>query len=220
MERLLREQNDRTWLARRESGALRWTIGYGYHPLWAFWEAVGLSALAWVLYRRSYLAGNIVPKEKDAYESFRRDGQPPDYYTRFAPMVYAVENSLPLLKLGQEDSWHPEPNPDKAPSHQKGWPTRLGRPRVWTRLRRLQEFLISWGLYPDPNLENPTRPLQRLLVFCGLQPHPNRETPPSRISRRFTSPRFLRWLLWIQILLGWLLATLFLAGVTGVVRKE
>jgi hypothetical protein len=29
-----------------------------------------------------------------------------------------------------------------------------------------------------------------------------------------TSPRFLRWFLWAQILLGWLLATLFVAGFT------
>ena len=128
MERLLREQNDRTWLARGESGLLRWTIGYGYHPLWAFWESVGLSALGWVLYRRSYLAGNIVPKEEGACECFKRDGQPPDHYTRFAPLVYAVENSLPLVKLGQQDTWRPEPNTENPPSRQKKWPTSLGRP--------------------------------------------------------------------------------------------
>jgi hypothetical protein len=28
------------------------------------------------------------------------------------------------------------------------------------------------------------------------------------------------WFLWFQILLGWLLATLFVAGISGVVRKE
>jgi len=33
-------------------------------------------------------------------------------------------------------------------------------------------------------------------------------------------PGFLRWFRWVQVLLGWLLATLFVAGVTGVVRKE
>ncbi len=34
------------------------------------------------------------------------------------------------------------------------------------------------------------------------------------------SPTFVQLLLWIQILLGWVLATLFVAGVTGIVRKD
>jgi hypothetical protein len=34
------------------------------------------------------------------------------------------------------------------------------------------------------------------------------------------SPDFLRWLLRVQILLGWLLATLFVAGVTGITRRD
>jgi hypothetical protein len=220
MERRRREQEDHTWPARLESGILRRTIGYGYNPLLAVYWMAGLSGLGWILYRRAYLAGNIVPKEEGACKSFKRDGQPPDHHTAFAPLVYAVENSLPLVKLGQEDTWHPEPNPENALSRQRSWPTSLGRPRVWTRLRRLQQFLISGGLYPDPNPENPVRPLQRFLVLCGLQHHPNREAPRSKLSRWFTSPRFLRWFLWIQVLLGWLLATLFVAGVTGVVRKE
>jgi len=32
--------------------------------------------------------------------------------------------------------------------------------------------------------------------------------------------RHVRWFLWGQILLGWLLATLFIAGVSGIVHKE
>jgi hypothetical protein len=42
--------------------------------------------------------------------------------------------------------------------------------------------------------------------------------PNPRASPRFSA--FLRWFRWGQVLLGWLLATLFVAGVTGVVRKE
>jgi sRNA-binding regulator protein Hfq len=42
--------------------------------------------------------------------------------------------------------------------------------------------------------------------------------PNPRASRRM--PGLLRWFRWAQVLLGWLLATLFVAGVTGVVRKE
>jgi hypothetical protein len=219
MERRRREQKDRTWPAHLKSAILRGTIGYGYNPLLAVYWIAGLSGLGWILYRRSYLAGNMVPKEKEAYDSFKGRGQPPDHYTKFAPLVYSVENSLPLVKLGQEDTWQPEPNAENALSQQRRWLTSLGPPRDWTRFRRLQNILVALGLMRDPNPQNPLRPLQRFLVFCGIQPHPTRETPPSRFSRWLTSPRLLLWFLWIQILLGWLLATLFLAGVTGIVHS-
>ena len=42
--------------------------------------------------------------------------------------------------------------------------------------------------------------------------------PNPQVSRWM--PSLLRWFRWGQVLLGWLLATLFVAGVTGVVRKE
>jgi hypothetical protein len=183
MERLRRQQEDRTWPARVGSGVLRLTIGYGYNPLLAVYWIAGLTGLGWILYRRSYLAGSIVPTEKDAYEAFKRDGRPPQHYTAFAPLVYSLENSLPLVKLGQGDTWHPESNADDTLPRQKTSLTAHASPSLWAPLRRARRWLICRGLWP-------------------------------------TSPKFLRWFLWIQILLGWLLATLFLAGVTGVVRKE
>jgi hypothetical protein len=47
-------------------------------------------------------------------------------------------------------------------------------------------------------------------------------------SGRVTSPAlqvigassFLRWFRWIQICLGWILTTLFVSGVTGILRKD
>jgi hypothetical protein len=220
MERLRRKQTDWSIPTRVESGLLRWTIGYGYHPLWAFWELIGLSALGWILHRRSYLAGNIVPTDRDAYESFKRDGRPPAHYEGFAPLIYSAENSVPLIKLGQADKWQPAPSSESALSRLSEWPTSLGRRCTWTWFRWLQRLLVLCGLLPDPNPENRLRPFQRLLIWLGLQPHPNPEEKRSRLSRWFTSPTFLHWFLWIQILLGWLLATLFVAGVTGVVRRE
>jgi hypothetical protein len=218
MERRRREKD--TWPERFSGDILRWTIGYGYDPGWAIWGIALMSGVAWIIYRRGYLAGKMVPKEKDAYESFKSEGKSPGGYTPFAPFVYAVENSVPLVKLGQEDTWHPDSDAEPSPSHQKPWPSSLGRRRDWSRLRWVQRFLISGGLCPDPNLGNPLRPLQRLLVFCGLQPHPNADTPPSPFSRWLTSPRFLHWFLWIQILLGWVLATLFAAGVSGIIKSS
>jgi len=122
----------------------RVTIGYGYCPLWAFWEVLVLIVLGWAVYERSYVIRNIVPTDKDAYVAFKHDGQPPGYYPGFVPLIYSLENSLPLVKLGQTEKWQPDP----------------------------------------------------------------------------ISAIYLRYFLWFQILLGWFLATLFVAGVTGVVHKE
>jgi hypothetical protein len=192
-------KEDRHWIDPLRRWPLRATVGYGYRPLWAFWEVLGLSALGWIIYRRSYLAGNIVPADKDAYRSFKSDGQPPTDHCRFAPLVYSVENSLPLVKLGQADKWQPEPKPASPPPQQGNRAIRVDRQHIWPPF-------LNW--------------LHRLLILLGLLVDPNAEALPSRFSRWGTTPRFLRWFLWIQILLGWLLATLFVAGVTGIVRTE
>jgi hypothetical protein len=31
------------------------------------------------------------------------------HYPRFAPFVYTLENALPLVKLGMDDKWAPDP---------------------------------------------------------------------------------------------------------------
>jgi hypothetical protein len=220
MERLRRKQEDHNPVAQAWSSLFRVTIGYGYNPAWAIYEILGLSAIGWIIYRRSYLAGGITPTEKDAYESFKYKGQPPPHYTAFAPLVFSVENSLPLVKLGQEDTWHPEPDRESALSQRSNWPTCLATSRTWTHFQGLQRRLILWGVQRDPNPKKELPRLQRFLVYCGLQPPPDREAARSRLSRWLTSPRFVRWFLWVHILLGWLLATLFLAGLTGIIRKD
>jgi hypothetical protein len=202
--KVLVAMKDREWAASRRgfmAPLWRWplkvTAGYGYRPLLAFWEVIGLSALGWILYRRSYLAGGVVPTDKDAYQEFKSSGHAPNYYRHFSPLVYSVENSLPLVKLGQGEKWQPDPSPSAQTESIAGKPT-LGMSTRWP----------GW-----------LRQLQEILVFVGLQAPPSPDTPRSRASRWGTSARFLRWFLWAQILLGWLLATLFLAGISGVIKK-
>jgi sRNA-binding regulator protein Hfq len=174
---------------------LKGTIGYGNRPLLAFPWILGLTGLGWILYRRSYLTGGMVPTEREARKDFEQDGRSPAHYPAFSPLVYSVENSLPLVKLGQADKW--QPDPVLKPAHHRNWVASAIRSKAWRRLK--------W--------------LERSLIFAGLV-GPSKHERPSRFSRFGASPRFLRWFLWAQILLGWLLATLFLAGVTGVVRKD
>jgi sRNA-binding regulator protein Hfq len=163
--RVLYEMEDRLWKERNFLS--RWTlmlaIGYGYYPLWSLGWLVLLVGLGWITYSTANLAGAISPTEENAYKWFRDHRSPPPYYETFVPLVYSIENSLPLVQLGQAKRWQPDPSP--------------------------------------PTLTLPAGKL-------------------SRIVRLITSRPFLRCFLWVQIPLGWILATLFVAGVTGILRKD
>jgi hypothetical protein len=143
---------------------LEQSIGYGYQPQNALWGLAGLTALGALLYWRGHRMGTIAPTDKDAAQSVQSGRGLPAYYPRFQPFVFSLENTFPLVKLGQTDKWQPDPEPKPAMR-----PQRNGR----------QSFLA-----------------------------------------RTPSARTLRWFFWIQILLGWLLATLFLAAISGIVHHD
>ena len=91
-------------------------------------------------------------------------GKPlPGYYVTFNPFLYSVENSLPLVKFGQVDRWHPAPSP----------------PLPWRSscFCEVLQWFFSWE------------------VILGT-------------FRAF------------QIACGWFLATIGVAGLTGVIRKD
>jgi len=157
--RVLFEMEDRIW---KEEGSvasvlLRWplrlVVGYGYYPMRALLGLAILVLLGWGVYWGARTAGMMVPKDPQAYAYFKQNGKAPAFYEPLGPLVYSLENSLPLVKLGQTDYWRPDP----APASLAGW---------------------------------------------------------------MNSPRFLFGFLRLQILLGWILATLFIAGVTGIVQKD
>jgi hypothetical protein len=197
-ERVLMNMEDRRRAGNWLRLPLKWTVGYGYRPRLAVWEILGLSGLGWILYRRAYLAGRIVPTEKEASEKFKHNGQIPSHYQAFSPLVYSLENSLPVVKLGQGDKWQPDPARYASP-RTEGWLKNARREKAWPRAFRF---------------------LERLLTFTGLLAPMNTDEPPSRLSRYLTGPRFLREFLWLQILLGWVLASFLVLGLAGLIHKE
>jgi len=156
-----RQQEDRSYFLR---WFLRVTVGHGYYPLRSLWGLGLISVLGWIIYRRAHLAGAMAPTDKDAYQWSRTNHSPPPHYEGFVPLAYSVENSLPLVQLGQAQRWQPDPNP--------------------------QSVVLPAGKWIR------------------------------RVLRLTTSPRFLRGFLWVQIILGWILATLFAAGVSGILRRD
>lgn len=163
MERLRREKENRGRLARFWSSVLRFTIGFGYYPGRSLLWLLGLMVLSMALTWGGYAVGSIAPTDKEAYGSFKKDSTLPLHYERFVASVYALENSFPLVKLGQADRWQADPNPQ----WQCGTPKHLSR------------------------------------SLCGV-----------------FSPAVLRVFRWVQICLGWFFTTMFVAGVTGIVRKD
>ena len=156
MEELRRSDVEHGPIAEVESWVLKWSIGYGYHPMWAFWEIAGLSALGWIIYRRSYLAGGIAPTDNDAYKNFKAGRHVPEQCPPFSPIVYSVENSLPLVKLGQTDKWHPDPE-SQAPLPLNAPAPKLGHRGTWawppdklqSVLRAFRRGLAAiWGRAP------------------------------------------------------------------------
>jgi hypothetical protein len=157
--RVLFTMEDHLWKEERTVTAtlFRWPlsliVGYGYYPLRALAGLVLLVLIGFGVYLNARSSGAMVPRDEAAYAQFKATGYAPKHYEPLSPFVYSLENSLPLVKLGQTDRWEPDPTPSSASS----------------------------------------------LLF---------------------SPRFLFAFQRLQVLLGWILATLFIAGVTGTVQKS
>jgi hypothetical protein len=104
-----RKEHDRTWHSRLRSLILRWTIGYGLRPLRALVCLGALTLAGFGLFYLGYFGGAVVPTDEDAYKFLQGTGYPPAYYPRFHAFAYSLENSFPLVSLGQKDHWTPKP---------------------------------------------------------------------------------------------------------------
>lgn len=87
MESIISANHD--WLPERGLKAL---IGYGYRPEKAVYLVGGLTALGWILYRRSLLS--IVPTDSEVAERFKMTQALPPNYPRFSPLFYSLENTF------------------------------------------------------------------------------------------------------------------------------
>lgn len=71
-----------------------------------------------------------------------------------------------------------------------------------------------WAPNPEPPGRTPA------IQWRLLRQAYDAEVVVSVLLRATQSARFLQWCLWIQIVLGWILATLFAAGLAGIVRSS
>ena len=85
------------------------TIGFGYVPLRALWWIAGFVGLGTILFGWGYRMRIITPTEEAAYREFVASGEAPPHYPVFNPLVYSLENFLPVVELHQDKYWRPNP---------------------------------------------------------------------------------------------------------------
>jgi hypothetical protein len=78
-------------------------------PLRILYSITLVVVLGWAIFGIAGASGWMAPTERDAYVNWATDKVPTSAYPRFQPFVYSLENSLPLVKLGQDDRWAPDP---------------------------------------------------------------------------------------------------------------
>jgi len=78
--------------------------------------------------------GKMPPTSEDAYSAWATGKPFPIAYPRFNPLVYSLENELPLVKLGVDDKWAPDSNLIVR-----------GRPTTYWSLAAFRWFLILSG---------------------------------------------------------------------------
>ena len=185
------------------------SIGYGYQPLKALLASVVAIGIGFLLFHSGYKRGIIIPAK---YSAFDKDGQLLASYPKFNAFIYSLEAFVPLLKLGLEDYWIPSAHRDGRLSGTP-WPPYFLFCLVG---------LIVWSC------ANIGTPLLAIYLFSVLLLAPLLfwSGDCCRIAAHFGVDRLLhsttgsglRWYLWLHIIAGWILTTLLVAGLTGLLK--
>ena len=67
-----------------------------------------ITAASGTLFKLAFADGGMAPTGTEAHSNWVKTAMVPDSYPEFQPFVYALENSLPLVKFGVEDKWAPD----------------------------------------------------------------------------------------------------------------
>jgi hypothetical protein len=119
-------------------------------PFWILFPIALLWFFGFVIFWRAARMSAMCPRDKDAYNELLRFRRLPGQYPRFNPAVYALENVLPVVKLGQDDAWGPSPQakPGSWFSNRKlAWTRWLpGINYPWLTVFRWTLILLGWVL--------------------------------------------------------------------------
>ncbi len=116
-----------------------WKIAFArlqQQPLWVLAPIISITSLATCLFWFASVRGAMAPTSKEAYLAWSTGSQMTVAYPQFNPLIYSLENDLPLVKFGLDDKWAPDP-------------TYKPKDRVvsYNTLRRARVFLIFLGWF-------------------------------------------------------------------------
>jgi hypothetical protein len=136
------------WLRFAGDALSRAIVGYGIYPGRALWFLCAMVVLGWIVYFQGQRVGAMAPKDQEAYREFHKDKcRPPESYEPFVPFVYALENSVPLVKFGQDDRWQPDPSSQRHEPAHTDRTDLLGRAAA-VRDRILDTLFPAWVTSP------------------------------------------------------------------------
>ncbi len=90
-----------------------WKVAFAklqQQPLWILVPIILTTLLATGLFGIAGAKGAMAPTNKDAYVAWSTGSHLDTSYPKFDPLIYSLENDLPLVKLGFDDKWAPDQN--------------------------------------------------------------------------------------------------------------
>ena len=92
-------------VTRRLLGAFAWLEEA---PIRIAWSIAFFLLLGWLIFGHAADNGALAPTDSGAYLAFTTGKPMPEAYPVLNPFMCTLENSLPLVKLGQDEKWAPD----------------------------------------------------------------------------------------------------------------
>jgi hypothetical protein len=185
--------HEKLWL-----GFLRLTIGNGYKPHWALVWSAGFFAIGWLTFAAAANLGFMAPRDGTVLTYLAEDPARhlPPQYARFNAPLYALDVYLPVIELGQDAAW--------APSN------------IQTGLHRATGD--GWGV-------------EAVRLALGHDWTVQGSAKPAQVGNSFWdgAAAFAAWafghglhrfVYWFTDVMGWIFVSLYIAGMSGVVKRD
>lgn len=178
----------------------RYTTGFGYRPQYALRWSFGVFLISWLVFAAAANLGFMSPRDGSvvAYLATHPGARLPEHYTRFNAPIYAFDNFLPIIELGQDQAWEPS---DEQAGHR-----RITSNDWWVETTR-QALGHDWSL---------SRRGSAVVV-----PAPDRFAATwARTAADLFHLGFHRFVYWLAEILGWAFVSLYIAGMSGIMKEE
>jgi hypothetical protein len=77
-------------------------------PLRILYSIALFLILGCLIFSHAGASGALAPTEAEAYKAFTAGKPMPAAYPKLYPLVYTLENAVPLVRLGQDEKWAPD----------------------------------------------------------------------------------------------------------------